>query len=169
MNTYIYHSSEKRGLRSIFLSGKMLQILLYLQKKKIHLVFFVFYFEQFRVIPYECQSLCDINRGIHKVKLKNALNEKQNIREKFSSKGALWFVIPLIQIHVDTFGPFQCFTRVYSGQFVAFLKSCQTQDKFPNFLRDLQDSKNFEFFLLFFSFQPEKVVNFTTKVELITC
>ena len=91
----------------------------------------------------------------------------QTSREKFSSNGVLWFVIPLIQIHVDTFGPFQCFTRVYSGQFVAFLKSCQTQDKFPNFLRDLQDlqdSKNFQFFLLFLSFQPEKVINFTTNI-----
>ena len=67
---------------------------------------------------------------------------------------------PVHALHIPTY---------YSGQFLAFLKSCQTQDKFPNFLRDLQDSKNFEFFLLFFSFQPEKVVNFTTKVELITC
>ena len=33
-------------------------------------------------------------------------------REKFSSKGISWFVIPLIQRHVDTFGPFWCFTRV---------------------------------------------------------
>ena len=55
----------------------------------------------------------------------------------------------------------------YSGQFLAFLKSCETQDKFPNFLRDLQDlqdSKNFQFFLLFLSFQPEKVINFTTNI-----
>ena len=40
------HSSEKRGLRSTFLSSKMLQNLLYLQKKKTHVVFFVFHFEQ---------------------------------------------------------------------------------------------------------------------------
>ena len=55
----------------------------------------------------------------------------------------------------------------YSGQFLAFLKSCETQDKFPNFLRDLQDlqdSKNFQFFLLFLSFQTENVVNFTTNI-----
>ena len=31
---------------------------------------------------------------------------KKTSREKFSSNGVLWFVIPLIQIHVDTFGPF---------------------------------------------------------------
>ena len=58
-------------------------------------------------------------------------------------------------------------SRNYSGQFLAFLKSCETQDKFPNFLRDLQDlqdSKNFQFFLLFLSFQPEKVINFTTNI-----
>ena len=56
---------------------------------------------------------------------------------------------------------------IYSGQFLAFLKSCETQDKFPNFLRDLQDlqdSNNFQFFLLFLSFQPEKVINFTTNI-----
>ena len=29
----------------------------------------------------------------------------------------------------------------YSGQFLALLKSCETQDKIPNFLRDLQDCK----------------------------
>ena len=39
-------------------------------------------------------------------KLYSAFMYIPNIREKFSSKGALWFVIPLIQIHVDTFGPF---------------------------------------------------------------
>ena len=52
----------------------------------------------------------------------------------------------------------------YSGQYLAFLKSCETQDKFPNFLWDFQDSKNFQFFLLFLSFQPEKLVNFTTNI-----
>ena len=49
----------------------------------------------------------------------------------------------------------------YTRQFLAFLKSCETQDKFTNFL---QDSKNFQFFLLFLSFQPEKVINFTTNI-----
>ena len=29
----------------------------------------------------------------------------------------------------------------YSGQFLALSKSCETQDKIPNFLRDLQDCK----------------------------
>ena len=52
----------------------------------------------------------------------------------------------------------------YSGRFLAFFKSCETQDKIPDFLQDLQDSKNFRFFLLFLSFQPEKVVNFTTNI-----
>ena len=36
---------------------------------------------------------------------------KKTSREKLSSNGVLWFVIPLIQIHVDTFGPFWCFIR----------------------------------------------------------
>ena len=34
----------------------------------------------------------------------------------------------------------------YSGRFLAFFKSCETQDKIPDFLQDLQDSKNFQFF-----------------------
>ena len=46
----------------------------------------------------------------------------------------------------------------YSRQFLAFLKYCETQDKFPNFLQDLQDSKNLQIFLLFLSFQSGKVV-----------
>ena len=46
-------------------------------------------------------------RGWHK----KAQVLSKTSREKFSSNGISWFVIPLIQIHVDTFGPFWCFTR----------------------------------------------------------
>ena len=40
------HSSEKRGMRSTFLSSEMLQNLPYLWKKKTHVVFLVFHLEQ---------------------------------------------------------------------------------------------------------------------------
>ena len=53
-------------------------------EKKTHLVFFIFHFEQLWVFPYECPGLCDINRGIHRVKLKNALNENRKKLRRFS-------------------------------------------------------------------------------------
>ena len=46
--------------------------------------FFRFHFEQLRVFSYECPGLCDINRGIHRVKLKNALNENRKKLRRFS-------------------------------------------------------------------------------------
>ena len=55
----------------------MLQNLLCLCKKKTHVVFFVFHLEQLSFSPYECPGLCHIDQGIHKVKFKVALNEKQ--------------------------------------------------------------------------------------------
>ena len=48
----------------------------------------------------------------------------------------------------------------YSGRFLAFLKSFEMRDKILDFLRDLQDmqdSKNFQFFLLKFKFSGRKV------------
>ena len=72
------HSSEERGLRSTFLSGKMLQNLPYLY------IIYVFHLEHFWILPYECPGLCDINRGIHRVKLKNALNENRKKLRRFS-------------------------------------------------------------------------------------
>ena len=47
----------------------------------------------------------------------------------------------------------------YSGRFLAFLKSCEMRDKILDFLRDLQDlqdSKNFQFFLSKFRFSARK-------------
>ena len=62
----------------------MLQNLLCLWKKKTHVVFFVFHLEQLSFSPYECPGLCHIDQGIHKVKLKVALNEKRKKLHGFS-------------------------------------------------------------------------------------
>ena len=56
----------------------MLQNLLCLRKKKTHVFFFVFHFSmQLSFYPYECRSLYRIDQGIHKGKMKVALNEKR--------------------------------------------------------------------------------------------
>ena len=50
----------------------MLQNLLFLWKKKTHVVFFLFNLDQFPFFPYECPGLFDIDYGIHKGKMKVA-------------------------------------------------------------------------------------------------
>ena len=51
MYLVMFHSSEKRGLRSTFWPRETLQILLCLWKKKTQLVFFIFHFKQLWVLP----------------------------------------------------------------------------------------------------------------------
>ena len=72
----------------------MLQNLLCLWKKKTHVVFFVFHLEQLWILPYECPGLCDIDQGIHKGKMKVALNEKL----PFNIAGTSWLVIVLVEL-----------------------------------------------------------------------
>ena len=60
----------------------MLQNLLCLWKKKTHVVFFVFHLELLLFSPYV--PYVDIDQGIHKGKLKVALNEKRKKLHGFS-------------------------------------------------------------------------------------
>ena len=63
------HSSEKRGLRSAFLSRKMLQNFLYLHKKKNSSSFFRFSFWATFIFPFmNALVYVDIDQGIHKGK-----------------------------------------------------------------------------------------------------
>ena len=59
-------------------SSETLQNLLYFIYKKTHVVFFVFYFVQLYIFPY------DIDQGIHKGKSKVARNEKRKKLRGFS-------------------------------------------------------------------------------------
>ena len=66
------HSLEKIGLCSMKMSNQMLQNLLCSWKKKTHVVFFIFHFEQLYFSPYECPGLCQNRPGYSKGK-----NEKK--------------------------------------------------------------------------------------------
>ena len=78
------HSSEKRGLRSTFFSGETLQNLLYFWKKKTHVVFSFFIVSNFKFYLMNALVYINIDRGIHKVKLKVAHNEKRKKLHGFS-------------------------------------------------------------------------------------
>ena len=62
----------------------MLQNLLSLWKKKTHLVFCVFHFEQLSFFPYGCPVYVNIYQDIHKGKVKLAQNEKRKKLHGFS-------------------------------------------------------------------------------------
>ena len=62
----------------------MLQNLLSLWKKKTHLVFCVFHFEQLSFFPYGCPVYVNIDQGNHKGKMKVALTEKQKKLHRLS-------------------------------------------------------------------------------------
>ena len=75
--TYTYHSSEKRGLRSTFLSREMLQNAIFIEKENPRSVF-RFSFRAVLSFTLWMPGLvyADIDRGIHKVKLE--MKNKKN-------------------------------------------------------------------------------------------
>ena len=84
MNTYIHHSSKKKRFKiNFFVRQNASKFAIFIEKENPP-SFFRFHFEQLRVFSYECPGLCDINRGIHRVKLKNALNENRKKLRRFS-------------------------------------------------------------------------------------
>ena len=76
----VLHSSEIRGLHSTKCSSETLQNLLYFMYKKTHVVFFVFHFVQFYILPYECPGLYRPPMEVPKIRLLNrAKIEKSKI------------------------------------------------------------------------------------------
>ena len=75
------HSSEKRGLRSIFLSGEMLQNLPNVQKKETHIVFYSFFIQStfefylMNTSVYVTQTLAFIRDNSKLLEIKNEKNQ----------------------------------------------------------------------------------------------